>query len=68
MRRGSACALAHAHEVRAQAGNAARPAEAHVPEAARVAGAVPAQCAARWMRKSASSGVGRPVLPFWAPL
>src|SRR5881398_3649470 len=46
---------------------ASRPAEAHVALVAVVAGAVTGQRAARCSRKSASSGVGRPVLPFCAP-
>src|SRR5438105_12948503 len=44
-----------------------RTAEAHVAQVAGVAGAVTGQRAARCRRKSASSRVGRPVLPFCAP-
>ena len=43
-------------------------AEANVPPLAVVTHAIARQSAARWMRKSDSSGVGLPVLPFCAPL
>ncbi len=59
---------AHAQQAGGQALGAPQAAEAHVPDLAIVAGAVTRQRAARCSRKSESRGVGRPVLPFCAPL
>ena len=60
--------LADAQQAGGQAHGAPQAAEAHVAELALMAYAVACQRAARCRRKSASNGVGRPVLPFCAPL
>ena len=54
----------------APSGNEPSPLEAAEPDVSTLsamAHAITHQSAARWMRKSASSGVGLPVLPFCAP-
>jgi hypothetical protein len=60
-------ALTGAQALRLGAHAPQRAAEAHVALLAAVAGAAAAQRPARRSRKSARSGVGRPVLPFCAP-
>jgi hypothetical protein len=59
---------ADAQQAGGQALGAPQAAEAHVPDLAVVACAVARQRAARCSRKSESKAVGRPVLPFCAPL